>query len=66
MPVRACLRVADRADHLLLERGRHRVLEALGLLVHVVPGDADDVGQEPLDQPVATDDRLRLLEPGRR
>ena len=39
------------------------MLEPLGLLVHVVPRDADDVGQEPLDQPVAADDRLRLLEP---
>ena len=29
------------------------MLEALGLLVHVVPCDADHVRQETLDQPVA-------------
>jgi hypothetical protein len=63
MAVRARLRIAHRADHVLLECRRHRVLEPLGFLVHVVPRDADHVGQEPLDQPVATDDRLGLLMP---
>ena len=40
--------------------GRHRVLEPLGLLVDLVPGDSEHVGQEALDQAVATDDLLRL------
>jgi len=31
------------------------VLEALGLLMHLVPGDAEDVGEETLDQAVAAD-----------
>jgi hypothetical protein len=42
----------------LLEHGRHRVLEALGLLVDLVPRDAEDVGEEALDEPVAADDAL--------
>ena len=63
MAVRAGLRVADRGEHVRLEARRHRVLEALGLLVHVVPRHADDVGQEALDQPVAADDRLGVLAP---
>ena len=54
-------RVADRGAHPLLEHRRHRVLDALGLLVHLVPGDAEDVGEEALDQPVAADDRPRPL-----
>ena len=44
--------------------GRHRVLEVLGLLVHVVPRDPDDVGEEPFDQPVSADDRLGVVAPG--
>ena len=63
MPVRARLRVADRGQHALLELRRHRVLEPLGLLVDVVPGDPQHVGEEALDQPVAADDALRVLEP---
>ena len=51
--VRARLGVADRGEHALLELRRHRVLEPLGLLVHVVPRDAQDVGEEALDQPMA-------------
>jgi hypothetical protein len=42
------------------------VLEVLGLLVHVVPRDADDVGQEPLDHPVAADQALGVIAPGGR
>ena len=37
------------------------MLELLGLLVHVVPGHAHDVGQESLDHPVTADDVLRVL-----
>jgi hypothetical protein len=33
------------------------VLEALGLLVDLVPGDAEDVGEEALDHPVPAHDR---------
>ena len=40
------------------------MLESLCLLVNVVPGDPDDVGEESLDQPVTADDRLSLIEPG--
>ena len=60
VPVRAGLRVADRREHALLQHRRHRVLESLGLLVDLVPRDAEHVGEEALDQPVAADDRLRL------
>ncbi len=56
--VRAGLGVADRGEHALLEHRRHRVLEALGLLVDLVPGNAEHVGQEALDQAVAADDAL--------
>ena len=59
--VRAGLRVADRGEHPLLEDGRHRVLQALGLLVHLVPRDPEDVGEEALDQPVAAHDALGVL-----
>jgi hypothetical protein len=59
--VRAGLGVADRGAHALLEHRRHRVLEALGLLVDLVPGDAEDVGEEALDQAVAADDPLGVL-----
>ena len=59
--VRTRLRVADGGEHPLLQHGRHRVLEPLGLLVHVVPRDPEDVGQEALDQPMATDDRLGVF-----
>jgi hypothetical protein len=58
MAVRAGLRVADGGQHALLEDRRHRVLEPLGLLVDLVPGDAEHVGQEALDQAVATADLL--------
>ena len=37
------------------------MLEPLGLLVDLVPGNPQHVGQEALDQPVAPDDRLRVL-----
>ena len=62
--MRAGLRVADRGEHARLEHRRHRVLEPLGLLVDLVPGDAQDVGQEALDQAVAADDALGVLAAG--
>ncbi len=54
--VGAGLGVADGGEHALLEHGRHGVLEALGLLVDLVPGHAENVGEEALDQAVAADD----------
>jgi hypothetical protein len=36
------------------------VLEPLGLLVHLIPRDAEHVGQEALDQAVAANDLLGL------
>jgi hypothetical protein len=54
----AGLGVADRGHHALLEHRRHRVLQALGLLVDLVPGDSQHIGEEALDQPVTADDRL--------
>ena len=59
--VGAGLGVADRGEHALLEHRRHRVLQALGLLVDLVPGDAEHVGEEALDQAVALDHRLGLV-----
>ena len=59
VPVRAGLGVADRGEHAFLEHRRHRVLEPLRLLVHLVPGHAEHVGEEALDQAVAADDALR-------
>ncbi len=64
MAVRAGLGVADRREHALLEHRRHRVLQPLGLLVDLVPGDAEHVGQEALDQAVAADDVLGVLGAG--
>ena len=61
MAVRARLRVADRGEHARLQDGRHRVLEALGLLVDLVPWDPEDVGEEALDEAVAADDPLGVL-----
>ena len=53
--------VADRGAHPLLQHRRHRVLDPLRLLVHLVPGDAEDVGEEALDHPVAADDVAGVL-----
>jgi hypothetical protein len=39
------------------------VLEPLGLLVDLVPGDPENVGEEALDQPVTVDDLRCLLVP---
>ena len=58
MAMGACGRVADGRPDVGLEAGRHRVLEPFGLLVHVVPRHAHDVGEEPLDQTVARHDLL--------
>ena len=60
--VRAGLRIADRGKHALFEHRRHRVLHALGLLVDLVPRDPEHVGKEALDQAVAADDRLGVLD----
>ncbi len=37
------------------------MLQALGLLVDLVPRDPEDVGEEALDQAMAADDRLRVV-----
>ena len=63
MAVRAGLGVAHRGAHVRLEARRHRVLELLGLLVHVVPRDPHHIGQEALDHPVAADDLLGVPAP---
>ena len=63
VPVGARLGVADRGEHALLERWRHRVLEPLGLLVDLVPRDVQDVREEALDQPMAADDLACVLAP---
>ena len=66
VPVRAGPRVADGGADVRLEPRRHRVLEVLGLLVDVIPGNADDIGQEPFDHPMAADDPLGVLPAGDR
>jgi hypothetical protein len=64
--VRAGLRVAqDRGDS-LLHLGGHGVLEALGLVVRLPPGVAEDVDEEALDQPVAPHHPVRGGRAGRR
>jgi len=42
------------------------VLELFGLLVNVVPRDADDIGEEALDHPVSRDDVLGVAPPFQR
>ena len=42
------------------------MLQSLGLLVDLVPGNAEHVGEEALDQPVAADDVGRLALAARR
>jgi hypothetical protein len=59
--VRAGGGVADRCPHPLLQHRAHRVLDPLGLLVDLVPGDVEDVGEEALDHPVAADDVAGVL-----
>ena len=61
--VGAGLGVADGGHHALLQHGRHRVLQALGLLVDLVPGHPEDVGEEALDHAVAAHDVLRVRGP---
>jgi hypothetical protein len=56
-------RIADGLAHVGLEARRHRVLELLGLLMHVVPRHPDDVGEEALNHPMAPDDALGMLAP---
>ena len=64
VPVGAGGRVADRRPHALLQHRRHRVLDPLGLLVDLVPGDAEHVGEEALDHAVAADDVAGVLAAG--
>ena len=64
MAVRTRLGVPHGGADVRLEPRRHRVLELLRLLVDVIPRNADDIGEEPLDHPVAADDRLGVLAPG--
>ncbi len=40
------------------------MLQALGLLVDLVPGDPEHIGQEALDQAMTTHDALGVLLPG--
>ena len=49
----------EQRAHALLEVLGDAVLEGVGLLVHLVPGDAEDLHEEGLDQPVARDDARR-------
>ena len=58
MAVRTGERIADAAADVRLEAGCHRVLEVLGLLVHLIPRDADLISQEALDHAVTADDPL--------
>src|SRR5438270_13298 len=64
MPVRARVSAADRREHALFEVRRHRVLEPLGLLVHLVPRHAEDVREETLDQAMAAHDLRRVRRAG--
>ena len=50
--VRVVGRVAELGGDQLRERGRDRVLEHLGLLVHAVPGHSERLGQVELEQAV--------------
>src|SRR2546426_635345 len=60
IPVRAGLRIAKDPDHPGLHLRRHRVLEALGLLVGLPPRESEDLDEEPLRQAVSPDDRVGL------
>ncbi len=60
VPVGAGRGLPHRRPDVGLEAWGHGVLEPLGLLVHVVPGNADDIGQKALDQAVARDDLLGI------
>jgi hypothetical protein len=53
--------LADHVEHAGLQGRGDAHLEGLGLLVHLVPGDAHDLDQERLDQPVAADHVLGHL-----
>jgi hypothetical protein len=57
--VRIDRRVAELRGDELLELLRERVLEHLGLGVHLVPGHAEALDEEQLDQPVMPDDLER-------
>ena len=60
--VRAGRDADEQRAHALLEVLGDAVLERVRLLVHLVPGDAEDLHEEGLDQAVARDDAAgRLL-----
>ena len=61
--MRARLRIAEDASEALLHLRRHRVLEALGLLVRLPPLVAEQVDEHPLREAVAADDRARRGHP---
>jgi hypothetical protein len=63
--VRVADGLAQAAGHGRDERLRRDVLQPLGLVVNAVPGVADDLHQERLDQPMPADDQQRLALAGR-
>jgi hypothetical protein len=64
--VRAGRRVAEHARYPLFHLRRERVLEALGLVVHLPPLVAEDVDEKALDEAMAADDGVRRGLTGRR
>jgi hypothetical protein len=57
--VRACLRIAEDAHEALLHLLRHRVLDALGLLVRLPPFVPEEIDEHPFGEAVAPDDPAR-------
>jgi hypothetical protein len=55
--------VSDCRADVRLETRCHCVLKLLCLLVHLVPGNADHIGEETFDHAVATDHTLGVLAP---
>ena len=54
--VGACRGVVEDLDKTGFDLVRDDVLPAVGFLVHLVPGETDDVGEEPFCEPVLADD----------
>ena len=65
IPVRVVRRVAERGVDPCLELLRQRVLEPVGLRVHLVDGHAEGLREVLLEQPVVPDDLDRTPSPGR-
>ncbi len=61
--MRARLRIAEDAYEALLHLRRHRVLDALGLLVRLPPLVTKEVDQHAFRESVPADDRARGLQP---